>query len=261
MPRPFQCSTASSGTSRSTRPISSATERTPEPRHDPAQLLGDHEQVVDDVLGLALEAPPQLGVLRRDADRARVEVADAHHHAAERDQRGGREAELVGAQDRPDGHVAAGAHLTVDLDQDARAQVVAQQRLLGLGEPDLPGDAGVVDRRLRRGAGAAVVARDHDVVGVRLCHAGRDRAHADLGHELHRHPRARVGAAQVVDQLLEVLDRVDVVVGRRRDQRHAGRRVAQAGDVAVDLVPGSCPPSPGLAPWATLIWSSSALTR
>src|SRR5512142_3445260 len=27
------------------------------------------------------------------------------------------------------------------------------------------------------------------------------------------------------------------------------------------LVPGSWPPSPGLAPWAILIWSSRALTR
>ena len=65
-----------------------------------ARLLGDHEQVVDDVLGLALEAAPQLRILGGDPDRAGVEVADAHHHAAERDQRGGREAELVGAEDR-----------------------------------------------------------------------------------------------------------------------------------------------------------------
>ena len=221
MPRPFQWSTASSGTSRSVAADQLGDRAHAQLRHDAAQLLGDHEQVVDDVLGLPLEAPPQLRVLGRDADRAGVEVADAHHHAAERDQRGGGEAELVGAEDRADGHVAPGAHLAVDLDQDARAQVVAQQRLLGLGEADLPGDAGVVDRRLRRGAGAAVVAGDHDVVGVGLRHARGDRAHPDLGHELDRHPRARVRAAQVVDQLLEVLDRVDVVVRRRRDQRHA----------------------------------------
>ncbi|MFL5837704.1 MAG: glutamate synthase-related protein, partial [Solirubrobacteraceae bacterium] len=44
---------------------------------------------------------------------------------------------------------------------------------------------------------------------------GRDGAHPDLGHELDRHARARIRAAQVVDQLLEVLDRVDVVVWRR----------------------------------------------
>jgi hypothetical protein len=120
-----------------------------ERRHDPARLLGDHEQVVDDVLGLPVEAPPQLRVLRGHPHRAGVEVADAHHHAAQRDQRRGGEAELVGAEDGADRDVAAGSHLAVDLDQDARAQVVAQQGLLGLGQPDLPRDAGVMDRRLR----------------------------------------------------------------------------------------------------------------
>ena len=40
-----------------------------------------------------------------------------------------------------------------------------------------------------------------------------------------------------------------------------GRRVPGLGDPRVDLVPGSWPPSPGLAPWAILIWRSSALTR
>ena len=45
-----------------------------------------------------------------------------------------------------------------------------------------------------------------------------------------------VGAAQVVDQLLEVLDRVDVVVRRRRDQPDARGRAADPRDVVVDLV-------------------------
>ena len=74
------------------------------------------------------------------------------------------------------------------------------------------------------------------MVGVRLGHARGHRADPDLGDELDRDARARVGAAQVVDQLLEVLDRVDVVVRRRRDQADAGRRGADLADVAVDLV-------------------------
>ena len=119
---------------------------------------------------------------------------------------------------------------------DPRAQVVEHQRLLGLGEADLPRDARGLDRGQRRGAGAAVVAGDQDAVGVGLGDARRDGADADLGDELDRDLRARVGAAQVVDQLLEVLDRVDVVVGRRRDQPDAGRRVADRADVGVDLV-------------------------
>jgi IS5 family transposase len=103
-----------------------------------------------------------------------------------------------------------------------------------------------LDRGQRRGAGAAVVARDQHVVGVRLRHARRDRADADLGHELHADPRARVAAAQVVDQLLEVLDRVDVVVRRRRDQADARRREADRADVLSTLWPGQLAALAGL---------------
>ena len=51
---------------------------------------------------------------------------------------------------------------------DAVAQVVAQQRLVDLGEAQLPRRADVLDRRQRRGPGAARVAREVDVVGARL---------------------------------------------------------------------------------------------
>ena len=58
--------------------------------------------------------------------------------------------------------------------------------------------------------------------------------------------RLRVRAAQVVDQLLEVLDRVDVVVRRRRDQADARGRVADRADVLVDLVAGQLAALAGL---------------
>ena len=155
-------------------------------RHDLAQLFGDEEEVVDDVLGLAGEARAQHRVLRRHADRAGVEVALAHHDAAGRDQRRGGEAELVGAQQRADRDVAAGAQAAVDLHGDAAAQAVQHQGLLGLGQADLPGRAGMGQRGQRRGAGAALEARDGHVVGARLGDAGGDRADADFGDQLHR---------------------------------------------------------------------------
>ena len=46
------------------------------------QLLRHKGQVVDDILGLALEPLAQLGVLGADAHGAGVQVADTHHHAA-----------------------------------------------------------------------------------------------------------------------------------------------------------------------------------
>jgi len=93
----------------------------PEPGHQLTHFRCDEQEEIGHILGLADEAVAQFGVLGRDADRAGVEVALAHHDAAGRDQGGGGEAELVRAQQRPDDHVAAGAHTAVDLDGDAVA--------------------------------------------------------------------------------------------------------------------------------------------
>ena len=107
---PLPSSDRSPGTmsSRSTRPTISSKVRKPSCRHQLAHFLGDEEEIVDDVLGLAGEALAQHRVLRRDADRAGVQMALAHHDAAGGDQRRRREAELVGAEQRTDDDVAAG---------------------------------------------------------------------------------------------------------------------------------------------------------
>ena len=208
-----------------------------EQRHQLAHLLGDEEEIVDHVLRRAGEPLAQLRILGGDPDRAGVEMALAHHDAARGDQRRGREAELVRAEQRAHHDVAPGAEAAIDLDRDAAAQPVEHQRLVGLGEPDLPRRAGMGDRGQRAGAGAAFEARDGHVVGARLGDPRRHRSHPDLGDQLHRDVGVRVGVLQVVDQLGEVLDRVDVVMRRRRDQPHAGRRVPHLGDHRVHLVP------------------------
>ena len=196
--------------------------------------------------GLPANLRAQLRILRRHADRAGVEVALAHHDAARRHQRRGREAELLGAEQRAEHDVAPGLELPVDLQAHAPAQPVHHQHLLRLGQPELPRRARVVDRRQRRGAGAAVVAADQDDVGVRLGDAGGDGADAGLADQLDADARARVDVLQVEDELRQILDRVDVVVRRRRDQRHARRRVAHARDDRVDLVPGELAAFAGL---------------
>src|SRR3984957_8328085 len=69
-------------------------------RHPFAHFLGDEEEEIDDMLGLADEAFAQDWILRGDADGTSVEMALAHHDAARRDQRRGGEAEFVGAEQR-----------------------------------------------------------------------------------------------------------------------------------------------------------------
>ena len=174
--------------------------------HDLADFFGDEEEVVHDVLGLALELLAQHRILRGDAHRAGIEVALAHHDAAFDDQRRGGEAELVGTEQRADDDIAPGLHLAVGLHADAAAQAVEHQCLLGFSQAELPGRAGVLDRRDRRGAGAAVMTGDRDVVGLGLGNACGHRAHADFGHQLDRDRRAVVDVLQIVDQLCQILD-------------------------------------------------------
>ena len=206
--------------------------------HDLPGIFGDHEQVIDDVLRLAGELLAEHGVLRGDADRASVEVALAHHDAAERDERRGREAKFLGAEDGGDHHVAARFEAAVGLQHDAAAQVVEHERLVRFGDAEFPGQAGVLDARERRSAGAAGVAGNQNVVGIAFGHAGRDRADAHFRDQLHAHASRRIAVLQIVDQLLEILDRIDVVMRRRADQADAGRGIADAGDVVVDLAAG-----------------------
>ena len=84
------------------------------------------------------------------------------------------------------------------------------------------------------------------MVGARLGDAGGDRADADFGHQLDRYARRLVDVLQIEDELGEVLDRIDVVMRRRRDQADAGRRMADRGDVPIDLVAGQLAAFAGL---------------
>ena len=217
-----------------------------EPGEDFAHLLGDEEEVIDHMLALAGEAGAEHRILRRDADRAGVEMAFAHHHAAGGDQGRGGEAELVRAQSRRNRHVAAGTEAAIGLHDDPLAQAIEHQGLLGLGEADLPGQAGMGQRGEWARAGAALIAGDGDMVGHAFGDPGRDRADALLADQLHRDARRRVHAAQIVDQLGEILDRIDVVMRRRADQADAGGGVANGGDLGIHLVAGQLAALAGL---------------
>ena len=87
-------------------------------RHQLADFLRDETHEVHDVLRLAGEFLAQPRILRGHTRGAGVEMAHAHHDAADGDQRRGREAELLGAEQRGDRHVATRLQLAVGLDHD-----------------------------------------------------------------------------------------------------------------------------------------------
>ena len=167
------------------------------------------------MLGHAGEALAQSFFLSGHAHRAIVGVADAGHDAALGDHRHRAEAILLSAQQGCDHHIPAGLEAAIGPQQHPIPQAVLDQAAVHLGETQLPGAAGMLDRTQRRGSGTPVVAGDLNHIGVGLGHAGGNRADADLGHQLHAHRRLGVHLVQIVDQLSQILDGIDVVMRRR----------------------------------------------
>ena len=97
-----------------------------------------------------------------------------------RHQRRGGDSPFLGAEHRGDRDVAGRAQLAVGLHDDPAAQIVHHQHLVRLGQAQFPGNAGVLDRSLRAGAGAAVVTADQHDVGLALGYARGDGADARL---------------------------------------------------------------------------------
>ena len=107
---------------------------------------------------------------------------------------------------------------------------------MDLGEAELPGRPGVLDRAERARPGPTGVPGQVDVVGARLDDARGDRPDPAARHELDPDPRRRVDRPQVGDELGEILDRVDVVVRRRADERLARLGPAERGDLGRRLL-------------------------
>ena len=101
---------------------------------------------------------------------------------------------------------------------------------------------------LTRRAGAACITGNQDVIRKSLGDAGRDRAHTHLRNQLYAHAGGGIAVLQVVNQLLEILDRVNVMVGRRTNESHAGSRIANPRNVLIDLATRQLTPFTRLRP-------------
>ena len=121
-----------------------------------------------------------------------------------------------------------------------------------LRDADLDRQPGPPQSMLPRRAGPAVVSGERHDVRSRLGDADRDNADVRHHRHLHRHPSARVDGLELVNDLREILDRIDVVIVRRRDEIHAGLGVARERHLLGDLARGKMPAFAGLGALADL---------
>ena len=229
---------------------------------DLAHLLGDEAEQVDDLLRRAGELRAQRFVLRADADRAGVGMALAHHDAAHGDRarrcrcrtpprpasRPSRRRGRCGCRRRC-------ASVTRWRRLFSVSTWLASVSPISHGTPayliEVCGEAPVpptwpeirITSAFALATPAAMVPMPVD------------------GDQLHADARIGIDLLQVVDELRQVLDRIDVVVRRRRDQHHAGRRMAQARDHLGHLEAGQLAALAGLGALRDLDLDLAALVQ
>ncbi|MNW67388.1 hypothetical protein D3C74_459700 [compost metagenome] len=76
------------------------------------------------------------------------------------------------------------------------------------------------DRTLRRCTCTTVITADEDNIGTPFGYTCRNGTHAHFRYELNVDLSTRIGIFQVIDQLCQILDRVDIVMRRWRDQTY-----------------------------------------
>ena len=83
-----------------------------------ANIFGDVPEEHHDLVGATRELRPQILPLRRNTDRASVEVTPSDHLAAHCEKRQRPEAEPLGAQQGGHNHITSGAETPVSLQND-----------------------------------------------------------------------------------------------------------------------------------------------
>ena len=94
----------------------------------------------------------------------------------------------------------------------------------------------MLDRAQGRSTGTAIMARNLDHVGVGFGDPSGNGADANFRHQLHRHPRFGIDLVEVKNQLGQIFNGVDVVVGGRRNQGHPRFRPPQHRNVRADFL-------------------------
>ena len=211
-----------------------------------ANLSGIEGNQINNLVRIASELGTQVFILRTHANRAGVRLTLTDHNATHRNQGSGADAIFLSTHHRSHHNVTARAQTSIGAQSNPVTQLVHRQNLMRLGQAHFPRQASIFDRRGRGRTGTAIMTRNQDHVSLGLGHTSSNRANTRRRHQLDSHLTARVDLLKIIDQLRQILDGIDVVMGRRRNQRHTLGRMAQTGNQVGDLHAGQLSTLTGL---------------
>ena len=157
-----------------------------------AHLFSNVFEEVHDKLWLTAKSLPQLWILRSNAHRTCVQVANAHHDATTHHKRSRCETKFFSTKKRSDDDVSSSFHLPIGLHNNAIAKPIEQQRLLGFGKTEFPWHASMFQRRQWRSTSSTIVSRNQHNIGLCFTYTCSNSSNTNFRHQLHMHSSSRI---------------------------------------------------------------------
>ena len=167
------------------------------------------------MLRLSCKTLSQSRILRCDSNGTGVVVAGSHHHTTQSNQRRRCKSELLCTQDRGQHNVTARSQLAIDFQTHFLTQPIFQECFVCLAQSQFPGSSRMMNARKWRCSRATFMTTDHDGVCSCFSNPCSNGPHSCDRHELHADPGPRVGTPQIKNELSQIFDGVNVMMGRR----------------------------------------------
>mmetsp|Transcript_1298 Transcript_1298/g.3301 ORF Transcript_1298/g.3301 Transcript_1298/m.3301 type:complete len:369 (-) Transcript_1298:3037-4143(-) len=199
--------------------------------HNLTELFSQQEKVVDNVLRLPGKFLSQLRVLCCNTDGACVQMTFSHHNATHSNQWGSGKTEFLRSQQACNCNIASSLELTVGLNLNTITQPIENKRLLRFGKSEFPWKTASLNSGPSSSSSTTIVSTDCDMVGESFCYTSCDNANSDFRHKLHRHFSNWLGVLQIVNELGKILNGINIVVWRWRDQTDSRGGVTVLGNI------------------------------
>ena len=178
----------------------------------------------------------QFFILCSHTHRTCVLRTFTHHNTTQSYQCCSTESKLLGTKQSHHDNISTALQLTINLQAYQRTQAILDKCLLSFSQTYLWWDTSKAHTWCRTCTCTTFSSWDNNQVGLSLYHTSSNSTNTTLCHQFHRNSCIRINILQIEDELFQILDRIDIVMRRRWNQRNTWYWVTGLSNNLVNLI-------------------------
>ena len=186
--------------------------------HPFSKVLGYKTHKVLNILRLSGKFLSKRGILSSHTNRTCIQVTNSHHNTAHSYKRPRSETKFLSAQKSGDSDITTCKKLSVSLNNDPVSQIIHKKSLMGFSHTQFPWKSGVTHTCPRSGSRTPVITTYKNNISPAFSDADGNSPDSRLRNKLNAYSGVPVSVFKVVNKLSQILNRIYIMMRRRRDK-------------------------------------------